>query len=65
VKGTAQRWYHLMGPLVGVMVMFIGLALLVFRHDAASGYSFLGVGAVIVGTSGSGARRGGKSGVAR
>jgi hypothetical protein len=65
MKGNTRRWYHLVGPLLGVLVMLAGLALLVFSHDDASGYSFLGVGAVIFGTSGLGARRGGRADVAR
>lgn len=64
MKANTRRWYQLVGPILGVLVMLAGLALLVFTHDAASGYSFLGVGAVIVGTSGLGVRRGGKSDMA-
>ena len=59
------RWYSLVGLFVGVVVMAAGLAFLVFRHDAAGGYSFLGVGAVIFGTSGVPAQRGRKPGAAR
>ena len=65
MKGDTRSWYHLVGPLLGVLVMLAGITLLVSSHDAASGYSFLGVGAVIFGTSGLGARRGGKPDVAR
>ncbi len=56
-----RRWYHLAAPVLGVLVMLAGLAILVFGHDDAGGYSFLGVGAVIFGTSGVGIRRSRKS----
>ena len=55
---NAPRWYQLVGPLLGIAVMLGGLATLLFRHDDASGYSLLGVGGVIFGTSGIGSRRG-------
>jgi|HubBroStandDraft_6_1064221.scaffolds.fasta_scaffold2079968_2 hypothetical protein len=60
MRNNTRRWYQLVGPVVGAAVMLAGLAMLVLRHDDAGGYSFLGVGAVIFGTSGLGARRGGK-----
>jgi hypothetical protein len=61
---TQRRWYLVLGPVVGVLVMLTALAILVFRHDDVSGYSFLGVGAAIFGISGVGSRRGHKSDVA-
>ncbi len=56
--GNAPHWYLLFGPVLGIVVMLGGLATLLFRHDGASGYSLLGVGGAIFGTSGIGTRHG-------
>ena len=57
LMSNTRRWYHLVGSLVGILVMLAGVAILVFRNDGTSEYSFLGIGAVIFGTSGLGMRR--------
>ena len=49
---SARRWHHWITPFAGVLVMAAGLAVLVFRHDGAAGYSLLGVGGTIFGISG-------------
>lgn len=58
-----RHWYSVVGPIVGMVVMLAGLALLVFRHDDVQGYSFLSIGAVIFGTTGSSRRRSNRDGV--
>ncbi|MBV8195134.1 MAG: hypothetical protein JOY80_06355 [Candidatus Dormibacteraeota bacterium] len=61
MKHHTLRWYAWVGPVVGIATVLAGLALLVVRHDATQGYSFLTIGAVIFGTSGIGLRRRGAS----
>jgi hypothetical protein len=58
MERNLRHWYLLLAPALGVVVMLGGLATLLFRHDDASGYSLLGVGAVIFGMSEVGNRRG-------
>ena len=65
MKSNRPRWYHLVGPILGVLVTLAGLALVIFSHDTVSGYSFIGVGVVVFGISGLGTRRGNKSCVER
>lgn len=49
-----RAWFSLAGPIIGVLAVLAGLAILILRRDEGQALSWLFIGAVIAGTTGSG-----------